>query len=91
LVSPEHRRQQIRDRVLLLGRDPAAWPNADLAAAALGVASPPLAGPDPFDDLDGRGARAARYRAELTAGRFELPPDWTALPPTPRPTEASPR
>jgi hypothetical protein len=76
LVAPEHRRQAVRDRVLLSGGDPSAWPNAALAAAAVGLPTPSLTGPDPFDELDGRGARAARYRADLPAGRLELAPDW---------------
>ena len=90
LVSPEHRRQQVRDRVLLGGGDPASWPNASLAAEHLGIPSPPLTVPDPFDELDGRGARAQRYRAELAAGRFALRSDWTALT-FPTPKEASRR
>jgi hypothetical protein len=76
LMAPEHRRQEVRDRVLLDGGDPSAWPNAALAAAAVGLPTPSLTGPDPFNELDGRGARAARYRADLAAGRLELAPDW---------------
>jgi hypothetical protein len=29
--------------------------------------------PDRFEELDGLGARAARYRAELARGRWRLP------------------
>jgi hypothetical protein len=73
----------------LSGGDPAAWPNADLAGESLGLSAPALTRPDPFDELDGRGARVHRYRAELATGRFALPPDRAALPYTPRPKEAS--
>lgn len=87
LVSPEHRRQQVRDRVLLDGGDPAGWPNADLAGEFRGIPSPPLSGADSFDELDGRGARARRHRAALAAGQFALSSDWTALT-SPTPKEA---
>ena len=39
----------------------------------------------------GVGARAARYRAELARGHWQLPPHWTTTPtPPPSPKEASP-
>ncbi len=66
----------MRDLVLLEGGDPAAWPNAALALAhlpALVAGSVRLLGPDRFEELDGVGARAARYRAELERGRWRLP------------------
>ena len=72
----EQRRCRVRDLVLLEGSDPAAWPNAALALArlpALVAGSVRLLGPDRCEELDGVGARAARYRAELERGRWRLP------------------
>lgn len=88
-VSPEHQRQQVRDQVLLAGGNPARWPNAALARAGLALTdSPTLTGPAPCEELDGLGARAARYRADVARGRFQLPPQWRQIT-TPRPKEAS--
>jgi hypothetical protein len=75
--SGEQRRTRVRDELLLAGADPAAWPNAALATQALELgtrrtAAPELIGPDTHPELDGVGARAQRYRAELTAGRWAL-------------------
>jgi hypothetical protein len=68
----------------LAGADPAAWPNAALAARALRLAGsdsapPELTEPDVYAELDGVGARAARSRTELANGRWALPagPDTT--------------
>ena len=58
--TTEARRQRVRDAVLLLGRDPAAWPNAELALAALPIAQLALLDHDRCEELDGIGARAAR-------------------------------
>ena len=63
---------RVRDAVLLLDRDPAAWPNAELALAALPIAQLALLGRDRCEELDGIGARAARYRNELDRGRWRL-------------------
>jgi len=76
--SAEQRRMRVRDELLLAGADPAVWPNASLATQALRpgrrcTAEPVLIGPDPLAELDGVGARAMRYRAELAAGRWALP------------------
>ena len=76
--TAEQRRSRVRDELLLAGGDPAAWPNAALAAAALahrapGGTDPEVLGADPHAELDGVGARAARYRAEERAGRWALP------------------
>jgi hypothetical protein len=83
--SPEQRRVRVRDELLLAGADPTRWPNAALAARAPGLrgrhtVAPELTGPDTHAELDGVGARAARYRAELASGRWALPagPDSTA-------------
>jgi hypothetical protein len=77
IESAEARRCRVRDAVLLLGCDPAAWPNAALALAHLpitpGADAVRLTDPDPCEELDGIGARAARYRAELERGRWQLP------------------
>jgi hypothetical protein len=76
--TAEARRCRVRDAVLLAGQDPAAWPNAALALAHLpaltATAQPRLLGPDRFEELDGLGGRATRYRAELAQGRWTLPP-----------------
>lgn len=73
--SAEGRRVRVRDQVLLAGGDPARWPNAELALKhLLGLGpSPRLMEPDRCDELDGVGARAARYRAELARGRWQAP------------------
>jgi hypothetical protein len=76
--SAEQRRVRVRDELLLVGADPAAWPNSALAMQMLGrggshTVGPALVGPDPHVELDGVGARAARYRAELVSGRWALP------------------
>ena len=65
----------MRDAVLLAGGNPAAWPNAELARHHLPGRhpEPALTGRDRFDELDGYGARAARYRAELARGVWALP------------------
>ena len=34
--------------------------------------------PDRFEELDGFGARATRYRTELACGRWQLPRDFSA-------------
>jgi hypothetical protein len=85
--SAEQRRVRVRYALLLAGADPAAWPNAALATRALELgghhtAEPELIGPDVYAELDGVGARAARYRSELANGRW-------ALPAGPDPTTAS--
>ena len=75
--TAEARRCRVRDAVLLGGRDPAAWPNAALALAHLAIAPAAdevrLLEPDRFEELDGIGARATRYRAELARGHWQLP------------------
>jgi hypothetical protein len=76
--TPEQRRVRVRDELLLAGANPAEWPNASLATQALGrggrhTVAPALIGPDPHAELDGVGARAERYRAELANGRWALP------------------
>jgi hypothetical protein len=74
--SSEGRRVRVRDTVLLAGADPASWPNAELALnhlpelAADGVR---LLEPDRCEELDGVGARATRYRAELARGDWQAP------------------
>jgi hypothetical protein len=85
--SAEQRRVRVRDELLLAGANPAEWPNASLATQALGrvgrhTIAPALIGPDPHAGLDGVGARAERYRAELANGRWALPvgPDVTTPP-----------
>ncbi len=83
LETAEQRRQRVRDAVLLAGGNPAGWPNADLAlehVPALRAAhgcDPQLIDRDRYAELDGVGARAQRYRTELTRGDWQLPPDWT--------------
>ncbi len=65
--------------MLLAGTNPAAWPNADLALRhhpalrATAANGPRLVDPDRLDELDGIGARAARYRDQLTRGHWQLP------------------
>jgi hypothetical protein len=85
--SAEGRRQRVRDALLLAGRDPAAWPNAALAIEhapeLAGTPAPRLLEPDRFAELDGVGARAARYRAELARGRWQLPHAFTNDQPNP--------
>jgi hypothetical protein len=85
--STEQRRVRVRDELLLAGANPAEWPNAALAMHVLGrggrqTAGLELIGPDPHAELDGVGARAERYRAELAIGRWALPagPDLTTPP-----------
>jgi len=83
LETAEQRRQRVRDAVLLSGGNPAGWPNAELALdyipalRAARVGEPQLVDRDRYAELDGVGARAQRYRAELTRGEWQLPPDWT--------------
>jgi hypothetical protein len=91
--SAEQRRVRVRDELLLAGADPAAWPNAALALGAPelaghGAPRPELAGPDIHAELDGVGARAARYREELATGRWAPPigHDFTTPPPREDPT-----
>lgn len=69
--SPEQRRQRARDLVLLRGDDPARWPNASFALDRHAT-SPALTAPDPHEELDGVGARAARYRNALRRGIHRL-------------------
>jgi hypothetical protein len=73
--SAEGRRARVRDAVLLTGGNPASWPNAELALTHLpGIdAGPRLLEPDRCDELDGTGARATRYRAELARGVWQAP------------------
>ena len=85
----------MRDAVLLAGGDPAAWPNAALALdhlpalRAARVSGPQLIDRDSYAELDGVGARATRYRAELARGDWQLPPRQTATPDPPtNPQEA---
>ena len=77
IESAEARRLRVRDAVLLLDRDPAAWPNALLALKHLpispGADEVRLLDADPYEELDGIGARAARYRNELERGRWNRP------------------
>ncbi len=91
--TAEQRRRRVRDGVLIAGGDPAAWPNAQLAlahfAGALGRAVE-LVEPDRFEELDGVGARAARYRADLARGRWQLPHDLQHPIEPARPKEARP-
>jgi hypothetical protein len=97
IETAEGRRCRVRDAVLLMGGNPAVWPNAALALAHLpitpGADAVRLTEPDPCEELDGIGARAARYRAELTRGRWELPrpPDLLTRPQSFDPEEGSPR
>jgi hypothetical protein len=80
--TPEARRRRVRDALLLAGGDPAAWPNAELALCHMAELragrerEPELTWPDAHGELDGVGARAERYRAELRDGRWRLPPAW---------------
>jgi hypothetical protein len=96
LETAEQRRERVRDAVLLAGGDPAAWPNAGLALdhiptlRAARPGDPQLVERDGYAELDGVGARSARYRAELTCGHWQLPPHWTTPhDPPPSPKEAS--
>jgi hypothetical protein len=76
--TAERRRQRVRDLVLLAGGNPASWPNAELALGHLRAPvgpQPRLMEPDRFEELDGIGARATRYRDELAQGRWRLPKD----------------
>ncbi len=92
IETAEQRRQQVRDAVLLAGGNPAGWPNADLAlehipALRVIAGEPQLVDRDRYAELDGVGARAQRYRTELTRGDWQLPPDWTTTqnrPPGPK-------
>jgi hypothetical protein len=89
--SAEQRRVRVRDELLLVGADPAAWPNSALAMQVLGrggphTVGPALIGPDPHTELDGVGARAARHRAELARGHWALPADLTTTPTGGRPS-----
>ncbi len=96
LETAEQRRARVRDVVLLAGGNPAGWPNAELALdhipalRAARASDPQLVDRDGYAELDGVGARAARFRAELTRGHWRLPPHWTTTPnPPPSPKEAS--
>ena len=76
--SAEQRRVRVRDELLLADADPAAWPDAALAARAPELhgrhtEALVITGPDSHAELDGVGARAARYRTELADGRWALP------------------
>jgi hypothetical protein len=91
--TAELRRRRVRDAVLRAGDDPAAWPNAELAERyhpqlrpepAIG---PALVGAEAFAELDGVAARAGRYRAELTTGRWRLDAHWQSSTSTPDPQE----
>jgi hypothetical protein len=87
--SAEQRRVRVRDELLLAGTDPAAWPNAALALGApeladRGAAQPELTGADRYAELDGVGARAARYRAEVAHGRWAPPAGHDSITPQPR-------
>jgi hypothetical protein len=59
--------------VLLLDRDPATWPNAELAIATLRIADLRVLDRDPCEELDGIGARATRYRDELKHDQWRWP------------------
>ena len=74
--TAEGRRSRVRDAVLLAGGNPATWPNAELALRhAPGIARPPLRlmESDRYEELDGIGARANRYRDQLKRGVWRLP------------------
>jgi hypothetical protein len=92
--TAEQRRRRVRDAVLMLGRDPTEWPNAALALAHLpitpGASEVRLVDEDPCEELDGTGARATRYRAELNRGRWRLAENW-ARGSAPTTTGADPR
>ena len=63
--------------MLLAGGDPASWPNAELALAnlpAVGGQRVRLLEPDSFEELDGIGGRATRYRGELARGAWQPAP-----------------
>src|SRR4051812_46430318 len=79
--TAEGRRRRVRDALLMAGRNPAAWPNASLAIEhapeLAGRPQPRLLEPDRFAELDGLGARAARYRDELKRGHWQLPQVFT--------------
>ena len=98
--TAEQRRVRVRDRVLLDGADPAAWPNAALAAAR-GVQradEPELTGPDPHAELDGIGARprATATNSPVAAGPSSRPsshrptPNRRTAPHEPTPTRRPP-
>jgi hypothetical protein len=95
--TAELRRRRVRDAVLLAGADPAAWPNAELALRHLpelrgAPDSPTLLGRDRLEELDGNGARATRYRAELARGLWRLPDTFPQLTDQPsQPKEPAPR
>ena len=94
--SAEARRQRVRDAVLFAGRNPAAWPNAALALEHLpiepGADQVRLLDDDRCEELDGIGARATRYRAELARGRWQLPDHQTSPAARhPDPEEGSPQ
>jgi hypothetical protein len=86
--TAEGRRRRVRDALLIAGRNPSVWPNAWLAIEhapeLAGLSQPRLLEPDRFAELDGLGARAARYRDELKRGRWPLPQAFT-LSRAPRP------
>jgi hypothetical protein len=86
--TAEQRRRRVRDALLLSGGDPASWPNADLALDHLPqlsvMSATRIVGPTECSELDGVGARAARYRRELETGRWTLPAGWTAQPLNPQ-------
>ena len=82
----EQRRQRVRDALLLAGAEPGGVAERRAGARArcpscAGAPQPRLLEPDRFDELDGLGARAARYRAELARGRWQLPHDLHRPPP----------
>jgi hypothetical protein len=83
----EQRRRRVRDALLLAGRNPAAWPNAQLASEWLELDGPRLVEPDPCEELDGFGARATRFRDQLARGDWSLPD----FPLEPRPQTGGPR
>jgi hypothetical protein len=74
--TSEQRRRRVRDAVLLLGGDPASWPNATLALQPVPIApnagDVELLGEDRCEELDGVGARATRYRDQLNRGIWRL-------------------
>ena len=73
IESSVGRRERVRDAVLLLGGDPATWPNAELALQHLAIPAVELRGEDRCEELDGNGARATRYRDQLKRGVWRLP------------------
>ena len=74
--------------MLLAGGDPGgvaerrARARATLPALRDRAAAPQLVGRDRCEELDGIGARADRYRAELARGRWQLHAGWPRPDPT---------